>query len=185
MQGHAAALAHGLAAPLLWQAVFIEGVAGFVDHCHQALHEIGFIVTGGDSHITVRATTEGVVGDVEAAPIEGKAEHCHEFVPELLLSFYRERTLRHKRLGACGLFLHDLLDESGQETPQVVKNPVHLHLPAPRIILVEHGLIGCDPHDVGLDVGLFTFEPEQRVQFWRETGEIVFGPRRPPAHCRL
>ena len=185
MQGHAAALAHGLAAPLLWQAVFIEGVAGFVDHRHQALHEIGFIVTGGDSHITVRATAEGMVGDVEAAPIKGKAEHGHEFVPELLLPFYRERTLRYNRLDACGLLLHDLLYEPGQETAQIVKNPVHLRFPAPRIILVEHGLIGRYPHDVGLDGGLFTFEPEQRVQFWRETGEIVFGPRRPPAHCRL
>ena len=71
MQGHAAALPIWLAAPLLWQAVFMRGRAGFRGSPPSgALREIGFIVTGGDSHITVRATTR-MVGDVEAAP-DGK-----------------------------------------------------------------------------------------------------------------
>ena len=117
--------------------------------------------------------------------VEGEAQYLHQFQPQFPLPLHRKRTRGDNGPGPGVLPGPDLEQDVRQVSSQVVEYPVHLGLAATGIELIQQGLVGCYPHHLGLDGGLFALEREQGIQFRFQAGPIIRGPGFAPGHRRL
>ena len=78
VDGHAALVAHRLAAPAQRQPGLVEGVTGLVQHAHQGRDELVLAVAGGDADVVGGAAAERVRALVEPAGVEVEAQPGHQ-----------------------------------------------------------------------------------------------------------
>jgi len=96
MHGHAARLAQRPVRPCLRQVLFVERMAGLVQHAHQRRQEIGRLVAGGDAHVARHAAAEGMMRHRQRAMGEVEADRRHHGKPEFALLV--DRIAARKRL---------------------------------------------------------------------------------------
>ena len=96
MHAHAARLADRLGEPVMRAALFIDGVAAFMQHAHQRAGEIGFVVAGGDADILGGAAAERMGADIEPAARGVEADGLHQPLAQGALRVVRERPVQRQ-----------------------------------------------------------------------------------------
>ena len=105
-------------------ALFVHGVARFVDRTEQPFVQKSFIDPGGDAHIADgKLGGEGVVGFVLAAPVEIIAQLPHNRLAKCDLRRFGIVSVQHGIV--CGWMRHNRLHQRHQLCPQLGKECAH------------------------------------------------------------
>jgi hypothetical protein len=179
VQPHAARAAGGLVQPLGRQVLLVLGVAGLVQHGHEGLGEVGFVVAGGDAHVARHPAAERVVADVQPPAVEVEPDPLHDRQPQPALPLDRERPLRDDHPFAP-LALDRRLHRVRKERAQVGEQQIDAGAARARLEAVQERVVAAQPQPAGQRIGHLALAGHHLAQQRQQGGPVVLRAQRAP-----
>ncbi len=153
LERHAAVAADRLVAPGLGQPEVVEGLAGLVQHAHQAREGLLRHEARGHPHVAAHALGERVVALVEPSAVEGEAEGAHHLDGERALLGGADLARDGQRRTA-GLQLDDVADQGRQPRRERTEQPVDLGSEKAGTEAVDQRVVGLEAERLRQHLGL-------------------------------